>query len=123
MDTHIPNLLHVTVDADQLSLAIGKRGQNVRLSSKLLGWKIDIQKSEEDISFEEKVTRAVDTLAAVPGITADLAQKLVKAGFLTVEGILAAEIKDLEETAGLDAASAKIIFEAVAATQPGEEKE
>ena len=73
----------VVVDTDQLSLAIGKKGQNARLTAKLSGWKIDIQKDEEQIGFEEKVARAVDALAAVEGIGAEYAETLVQGGFLT----------------------------------------
>ena len=53
----------VTVDADQLSLAIGKRGQNARLTSKLTGWRVDVQKDEESMDFEERVAVAVERLA------------------------------------------------------------
>ncbi len=117
IDTEKPNVVHVTTDSDQLSLAIGKRGQNVRLSSKLIGWKIDIQKEEGEVTFEEKVARAVTEMADIPGIGREHAQKLVQAGFLSIEGILAAEIKDLEENTGLDAAAAQAIYEAAAAAQ------
>jgi N utilization substance protein A len=120
IDPENPGLVQVVADAEQLSLAIGKRGQNVRLTGKLLGLKIDIQKDESAISFEEKVAQAIDNLAAVPGITHDQAQALVKAGFLTVEGILAAEAKDLEEQAGMDAETAHAVYEAAAASQPPE---
>lgn len=113
-------VVHVVVDADQLSLAIGKKGQNVRLTAKLIGWKIDIQKDEGDVSFEEKVAKAVDSLAKVKGITREQAETLVKGGFLTVEGILAAEEQDLAETTGLDLETAKAIHDAAAATLPEE---
>jgi N utilization substance protein A len=114
-------VVHVVADADQLSLAIGKKGQNVRLTAKLIGWKIDIQKDEGDISFEEKVAKAVDNLAMVKDISREQAEILVKAGFLTVEGILAAEEKDLAEMTGLDLAIAKAIHDAAAATIPEED--
>jgi N utilization substance protein A len=107
----------VTTPTDQLSLAIGKRGQNVRLTAKLLGLRIDIQKDEGDISFEEKVAKAVDNLARIEGIDRDKAQKLVQAGFLNIEGILAADVSDLEEIAGIDAETAKALYEAAAAAQ------
>jgi N utilization substance protein A len=122
IDTDTPGLVHVVADAEQLSLAIGKRGQNVRLTAKLLGMKIDIQKHEAEVSFEEKVARAVDSLAAIPGIGRNNATQLVKAGFLTVEGILAAEMKDIEETSGFDAETAKAVYEAAAAMHPEEAK-
>ena len=110
-------IVHVTTEADQLSLAIGKRGQNVRLTAKLLGWKIDIQKDEGEVSFEEKVTRAVTGLAHIEGIGPEKAEKLVRAGFLNIEGILAAEPSDLEEIADFNAETAKAIYEAAAAVQ------
>jgi N utilization substance protein A len=119
IDSEMPGLVHVVADADQLSLAIGKRGQNVRLTAKLLGMKIDIQKDESEFSFEEKVAKAVDDLAGIEGIDRDTAEALVKAGFLTVEGILAAEVSDLEEMTGLGHDEAQRVHEAAVASQPG----
>lgn len=118
IDPDKPKIVHVTTEADQLSLAIGKRGQNVRLTSKLLGWKIDVQKDEGNVTFEEKVARAIDSLGQVPGIGQENATKLVNAGFLNIEGILAAEVADLEATGEFDATTAKAIYEAAAAAQP-----
>jgi N utilization substance protein A len=112
-----PNLVSVLTDAEQLSLAIGRRGQNIRLTQRLVGCKVDVQKDEANISFEEKKARAVSSMAAIPAIGQQYAEMLVNAGFLTVEGILAAEPKDIEEIAGVDAAVAKTIYEAVAAKQ------
>jgi N utilization substance protein A len=117
IDPDNPKLIHVVADAEQLSLAIGKRGQNVRLTAKLLGMKVDIQKDEADISFEEKVARAIGNLAGIEGIGREHAEALVKAGFLTVEGILAAEVGDLAEPAGLDDETARTVYEAAAAAQ------
>jgi len=104
--------VNIIVDADQLSLAIGKKGQNARLTAKLTGWKIDIQKEETDISFEEKVAQAVASMAAVPGIGETNAELLVQSGFLTLEGILAAELEDLAAIEGIDAETARKIREA-----------
>lgn len=103
----------VTVDPDQLSLAIGKKGQNARLTAKLSGWKIDIQKDEEAMGFEEKVALAVERLAAIEGITAEQAEKLVQSGFLSTEQILAAETDDLEAVEDFDADTAAAIRAAV----------
>jgi N utilization substance protein A len=86
----------VTVDGDQLSLAIGKRGQNARLTSKLIGWRVDIQKDEEAMDFEERVAAAVAKLALIEGIGDEWAIKLVYGGFLSIEGLMAAELSDLE---------------------------
>ncbi|MBU4286537.1 MAG: transcription termination factor NusA [Kiritimatiellae bacterium] len=104
----------VIVDADQLSLAIGKRGQNARLTSKLLGWKIDIQKDKDDVSFEEKVAMAIEELTHLQGVDRSTAEKLVHAGFLTLEGIVDADISDLIETTGLDEATVGAIKETAA---------
>lgn len=118
IDPERSKVVHVTTEADQLSLAIGKRGQNVRLTSKLLGWKINVQKDEGNVTFEEKVARAIESLGQVPGIGQENATKLVNAGFLNIEGILAAEVADLEASGEFDATTAKTIYEAAAAAQP-----
>lgn len=99
----------VIVDPDQLSLAIGKKGQNARLTSKLTGWRIDIRKDETQVGFEEKVAMATAALAGVEGIGAERAKKLVESGFLTIDGILAAEIADLEAIDGFDTAVATAV--------------
>lgn len=104
--------VNIIVDADQLSLAIGKKGQNARLTAKLTGWKIDIQKDEADISFEEKVAQAVASMAAIEGIGEENAELLVQSGYLNLEGILAAELEDLEAIEGVTPESARRIREA-----------
>ncbi len=93
----LTHTITVTVEGDQLSLAIGKRGQNARLTSKLIGWRVDIQKDEEAMDFEERVAAAVAKLALIDGIGDEWAEKLVYAGFLSIEGLMAAEITDLLE--------------------------
>jgi N utilization substance protein A len=102
----------VTVDADQLSLAIGKRGQNARLTSKLIGWRVDIQKDEEAMNFEERVAAAVSGLAAVEGIGEEWAEKLVYAGFLTIEGVMAADLSDLQEIEDVTPEQAQTLWSA-----------
>jgi len=109
-------VVHVIADSTQLSLAIGKRGQNVRLSSRLIGWRIDIQKDESEITFEEKLEKAVASLATVDGISRENAETLVNSGFLSVEGILAAEISDLIETTGMDEETANAVYAAANAS-------
>lgn len=102
----------VTVEPDQLSLAIGKRGQNARLTSKLTGWRVDIQKDEESMDFEERVAVSVKKLTAVEGIGSEFAEHLVFAGFLTLEGILAADLSDIEDIEEIDKAQARNIWNA-----------
>lgn len=101
--------VNVTVADDQLSLAIGKKGQNARLTSKLTGWKIDIQKDESAIGFEEKVAKATAALAAIEGIGPERAALLVQNGYLTVEGLLAADVEDLKEIEGFTEEDARSI--------------
>ena len=123
IDENMSNLVHVVADVEQLSLAIGKRGQNVRLTAKLLGLKVDIQKDESEISFKEKVARAIDGMASIEGIGPENAGTLVNSGFLTVEGILAAEISDLAEMTGFDQETAEAVHKAAAATQEDMDQE
>jgi N utilization substance protein A len=112
--------VHVKVHQDQLSLAIGKKGQNARLTSKLTGWKIDISRDEEAMNFEERVAFAIETLAKVDGISEDQALILVQNGFLSLEGILAAEASDLEDGDTIGTAEATAIR---AAAEAAYEKE
>jgi transcription termination/antitermination protein NusA len=88
----------IMVAEDQLSLAIGKRGQNARLTSKLTGWQIDIEPETVVVfGFEEKVAQAVQTIAAIPGLTTEIASVLVRAGFSTLEALFQAELNDLAQ--------------------------
>jgi N utilization substance protein A len=88
----------VLVSPDQLSLAIGKRGQNARLTSKLTGWHVDIEpEAVAHMGFEQKVAQAVDAIAGIPGLTREQADVLVHRGFLSLEDLLQAEYNDLAE--------------------------
>lgn len=105
----------IKVAEDQLSLAIGKRGQNARLTSKLTGWQIDIEaETVVTFGFEEKVAQAVHNLAAIPGLTAEQANVLVHAGFLSLDDLINAELNDLEQIEQLKE-QAPAIVEAVKA--------
>lgn len=87
----------VLTSEDQLSLAIGKRGQNARLTAKLTGWHIDIEAEVVvNVGFDSKVAKAVDEIAAIPGISREAADKLVHHGFLSLEMLGQAEPSDLE---------------------------
>jgi N utilization substance protein A len=86
----------ILVAEDQLSLAIGKRGQNARLTARLTGWEVDID-AEQIVTkgFEEKVAEAVESLAAIPGISREQADALVHAGLTRLEDLLSADEGDL----------------------------
>lgn len=105
----------VLVSEDQLSLAIGKRGQNARLTSKLTGWHVDIEAEPiVTMGFEEKVAQAVDAVASIPGISREQADVLVHHGLKSLEDLLQAEVSDLLEMPEL-ADQAEVIVEAVKA--------
>lgn len=107
--------VRITVAPDQLSLAIGKRGQNARLTSKLTGWQVDIDAEQVAVvGFEEQVAQAVQAMARIQGITAEQADVLVHHGFVTLDDLLQAEQADL---AGIPqiAEQAPAIYEAVRA--------
>lgn len=86
----------IIVSEDQLSLAIGKRGQNARLTSKLTGWQVDIE-AEVVVTkgFEQKIAEAVDQLATIPGISREQADVLVHNGLTRLEDLLQADVSDL----------------------------
>ena len=88
--------VRIITSEDQLSLAIGKRGQNARLTSKLTGWQVDIE-AEHIVTkgFEEKRAEAIDALAAIPGITREHAELLANNGLRSLEELLQADETDL----------------------------
>src|SRR5271169_6008394 len=90
--------LKILVSEDQLSLAIGKRGQNARLTARLTGWEVDID-AEHIVTkgFDEKVAEAVEALAAIPGVTREQADALVHAGVTRLEDLLSAEASDISD--------------------------
>jgi transcription termination/antitermination protein NusA len=88
--------VRITVSEDQLSLAIGKRGQNARLTSKLTGWQVDIEPEVVVTKgFDEKVAEAVELLAAIPGVSREQADLLVHHGLTRLEDLLQADVSDL----------------------------
>ncbi len=95
--------IRVIAPEDQLSLAIGRKGQNARLAAKLTTWRIDINKHEqaEKRVFEDKVQSAISALARIPGIGEDAAIILVHHGFLSLEGIMATTAEDLAALEGI----------------------
>ncbi len=100
----------VVVSPDQLSLAIGKRGQNARLTSKLTGWQVDIEaEAIAAMSFADKVAQAVRSVATIPGITPEQADLLVHHGFLSLEDLLQAEPGDLAEIPEISEQAAGLI--------------
>uniref|UniRef100_UPI0003AFF961 Transcription termination factor NusA n=1 Tax=Planctopirus limnophila (strain ATCC 43296 / DSM 3776 / IFAM 1008 / Mu 290) TaxID=521674 RepID=UPI0003AFF961 len=98
----------VLVRDDQLSLAIGKRGQNVRLASKLVGWDIDVMTREE---LDQQLDQAVVAYSQIPGVSEELAEGLVSQGFLSFEDLSVIEPDELMEMGSLTQEQADVIVE------------
>ncbi len=111
--------MEVIVDDTQLSLAIGKKGQNVRLAAKLLGWKIDIKSEEEKRQeVESAMSALVPTGAPVSilidhGLSEEIAEKLIEAGVGTVEKLGSMTPEELEAIPGIEPTIVEKILVAV----------
>jgi N utilization substance protein A len=123
--------LEVIVDDTQLSLAIGKKGQNVRLAAKLLGWKIDIKSEEEKRQeVENQMTGMTGgpttAIEQVSELGETIIQKLVAAGITTVEALADMTPEQLEEIPGIGEKTLEKISVAVrhyfGEYEPGEER-
>lgn len=104
--------MEIVVADNQLSLAIGKRGQNVKLASILTGWKLDIVSETRQV---QKQDHAKALLNAIEGMTDTLTQSLYHFGFSTVEQLAGAEISVLTTVPGFTEEKAKEIKENAAA--------
>jgi transcription termination/antitermination protein NusA len=98
--------LEVVVDDTQLSLAIGKKGQNVRLAAKLLGWKIDIKSEEEkrqevEQQMSQMIAPTSTPLENVPDLGEGIVEKLAAAGITTVEALADMTPEQLEDIEGI----------------------
>ena len=111
--------IRVLVHKDDLSLAIGRRGQNARLTAKLTGWEVDIQEDKTAAQvMESKTAEAAHSLAGVLGISEDDAQKLASSGMVSIEAVQTATADDIAEILGLDnEAGQKILDAALASTE------
>ncbi|KJV95196.1 nusA-like KH domain protein [Orientia tsutsugamushi str. UT76] len=102
-------LIELIVSANQLSIAIGRRGQNVRLVSKLLSWNIDIITEEQESSRRtDEFTSATDLFTKNLGIDEMLAQLLVAEGFISIEQIAHA---DLNALTSIDKLNSELVLE------------
>ena len=114
-DPSQPNTVHVVAAADQYSLAIGKRGQNVRLATKLTGWHVEVRKSMATASFEDQKAEAIKELAETFSVSTAIATQMADAGYLTVDGIADEDEASFIAATGLDAVTAKGVYAAAKA--------
>ena len=110
-----PTTAHVAAPADQYSLAIGKRGQNVRLATKLTGWHVEVRKSMATASFEDQKAEAIKNLAEMFSVSSAVATQMADAGYLTVDGIVDEDEASFIAATGLDEITAKGIYAAAQA--------
>ena len=121
--------LRVVVADDQLSLAIGKRGQNARLAAKLVGWKVDIKSTSElqreaqailtgmmgggearsEASPSDPPEEALERFVSLPGVGEKLAARLVATGYTSLQGLADATLEALQEIEGIGPKSAERI--------------
>ena len=99
--------MEVIVPDDQLSLAIGKKGQNVRLASRLTGWRLDVR-SESDA--EDEARRARASLTAIPGVSDLTAELLYQGGFKSAHELAASDDAGVAEIDGIGADRAASIL-------------
>ncbi len=104
--------MEVIVPDEFLSIAIGKKGQNVRLASKLSGWHLDV-KSES--SYNQAMQSGYNSLMALPGVGISLADALYEKGFYSAEEIAKASREELLQIRGVDEAMADSLIEAAQA--------
>jgi N utilization substance protein A len=90
--------MEVVVPDDQLSLAIGKRGQNVRLASKLTGWRLDVS---SETNYNQALKEGYRSLLMLEGVGDDLASSLYKENFRFAEDVAAASVEDLLQVDGI----------------------
>src|SRR5438309_5658088 len=88
----------VMVKEDQLSLAIGRRGQNVRLASKLVGWDIEIMTLDE---LNDGIERAEGWFGRIPGVSSEMVEAMIEEGFLSYNDLTMIDAKELSEFTGL----------------------
>jgi transcription termination/antitermination protein NusA len=104
--------MEVIVPDDQLSLAIGRKGQNVRLASKLTGWRLDVRSESE---AEDEARRARQSLTAIPGVSDVTAELLLQHGYNSAGEVAEADEAQLAEVEGIDPDRAAAILKSARA--------
>ncbi len=113
--------MEVIVPDEFLSIAIGKKGQNVRLASKLTGWHLDVK---SETKYSKAMQSGYDSLVALPGIGISMADALYESGFYSAEEVSNASAEDLIQVRGIGEEKArKLIAAAQAAVQAAAEAE
>jgi N utilization substance protein A len=93
------NTLEIVLEDDQLSLAIGRKGQNVRLASQLIGWKVDIISKSK---LDTRTKTAISNLKNIEGLTDTLAQSIYQCGFMNVLDLSRQSLETLARIPGFE---------------------
>ncbi len=119
----VNKVLEVVVPEDQLALAIGKKGQNVRLASRLLGWEINI-KSEEEKKIEvldqmDQLSAPAGSLSELKGVGAKTQSRMAEAGIESIQELASKSVEELTAIPGIGLKTAeKLVAAARAETEP-----
>jgi N utilization substance protein A len=100
--------MEVIVPDDQLSLAIGKKGQNVRLASRLTAWRIDVRSEAE---AEEETRRARQSIGSIPGIGDFASELLYQEGFKSAEEVADSDLADILDVEGISKEKAEALHQ------------
>ena len=103
--------MEVVVPDEQLSLAIGRKGQNVRLASKLSGWRIDVK---SDTKYDRSLKEGYQTLLKLPRVSEAMADVLYEAGYGSAAEVVKATVEDLTQIPSISETEAEIILDAAA---------
>ena len=98
--------MEVVVPDDQLSLAIGRKGQNVRLASRLTGWRIDVRSEAE---AEDETRRARQSIGSIPGIGDFASELLYQEGFKSAEDVADSELAEIMDVEGISKEKAEAL--------------
>lgn len=101
-------LMEVIVPDESLSIAIGKRGQNVRLASKLTGWRLDVK---SETRYSKAMKDGYDSLVALPGVSVSLADSLYEKGFFSAEELSISSVEDLTQVRRVTEKEARRLIE------------
>lgn len=117
-------VVSVTVDEEELSKAIGRRGQNARLTAKLMGWDVQVSKDEtQHEQFEARVGDAAHTLAEQLGIDDEMADRLFRAGGATADLVAQMPAEYIAQALEVSEEEATAILEKVGNAQPAVREE
>lgn len=95
--------MEIMVEDDQLSLAIGRKGQNVRLAAQLTGWRLDIISKSK---LQKRTGEAIFNLQHIEGVNETLAHSIYQAGYLNVRQVAEAMVENLQKIPGYESAEA-----------------